>query len=245
MYVTGTTEPPTPASASASQASSTCASAAMSAIEQPAARSGRTTCWSGRGEDVGRLGHEVHAAEHDELRLRAGRRLAGELERVTGDVGELDDLVALVVVAEHERPGRRAPPWRPGPARPGRGRRRRAASRGSRRPRSERGSVPRPRTSSGRSVVVTATSLHGRQARPGTSRGSAPLCRYGVGGFMPRSAEVPRRPQLQPARQADVDAPTRSRPSRAPPRRAPRADVAASVSQSRSVAVRRLVAASR
>ena len=36
-----------PASVSASQASSTCPSRAMSAIEQPAARSGRITFWSG------------------------------------------------------------------------------------------------------------------------------------------------------------------------------------------------------
>ena len=76
----------------------------MSAIEQPAARSGRITFWSVAGQDVGRLGHEVHAAEDDELGLRPGRRLARELERVAGDVGELDDLVALVVVAEHEDP---------------------------------------------------------------------------------------------------------------------------------------------
>ena len=56
------------------------------------------------GEDVGRLGHEVHTAENDVRRIRAGRRLARQRERVTGDVGELDDLVALVVVAEHEQP---------------------------------------------------------------------------------------------------------------------------------------------
>ena len=56
------------------------------------------------GEDVGRLGHEVHAAEHDVLRVRAAGGVAGQLEGVTGDVGELDDLVALVVVAEHEHP---------------------------------------------------------------------------------------------------------------------------------------------
>ena len=31
-------------------------------------------------------------------------RVAGELEGVAGDVGELDDLVALVVVAEDEQP---------------------------------------------------------------------------------------------------------------------------------------------
>jgi hypothetical protein len=54
------------------------------------------------GEDVGALGHEVHAAEHDVLRVGARRRLLGELERVAGDVGELDHLVALVVVAEDE-----------------------------------------------------------------------------------------------------------------------------------------------
>ena len=55
-----------------------------------------------RGEDVGRLGHEVHAAEDDVLRLRPRSGVARELERVAGDVGELDHLVALVVVPEHE-----------------------------------------------------------------------------------------------------------------------------------------------
>ena len=104
MYVTGTVTSATPASARASQASSTWASRAMSAIEQPAARSGRITFCSGRGEDVGRLGHEVHAAEDDELGVGPRRGVPGELERVAGDVGELDDLVALVVVPEHEHP---------------------------------------------------------------------------------------------------------------------------------------------
>lgn len=47
MYVTGTVTSATPASANTSQASSTWASRAMSAIEQPAARSGRITFWSG------------------------------------------------------------------------------------------------------------------------------------------------------------------------------------------------------
>ena len=45
MYVTGTVRSATPASASTSQASSTCAMSAMSAIEQPACRSGSTTAW--------------------------------------------------------------------------------------------------------------------------------------------------------------------------------------------------------
>ena len=55
------------------------------------------------GEDVRGLGHEVHAAEQDELGLGPRGRLARELEGVARDVGELDDLVALVVVAQHER----------------------------------------------------------------------------------------------------------------------------------------------
>ena len=76
----------------------------MSAIEQPAARSGKITFCSRRGQDVGRLGHEVHAAEHDELSIRARCRFAGQLEGVAGDIGELDHLVALVVMAKHEEP---------------------------------------------------------------------------------------------------------------------------------------------
>jgi len=44
----------------------------------------------------------VHAAEHDELGVGPGRRVARELEGVAGDVGERDDLVALIVVAEDE-----------------------------------------------------------------------------------------------------------------------------------------------
>ena len=47
MYVTGTTSSAMPASSMAVQASSTCRSRAMSAIEQPAARSGRITFCSG------------------------------------------------------------------------------------------------------------------------------------------------------------------------------------------------------
>ena len=54
------------------------------------------------GEDVGRLGHEMHAAEDDVRGVGSVRGVAGELERVAGDVGELDHLVALVVVPEHE-----------------------------------------------------------------------------------------------------------------------------------------------
>src|SRR5665647_2472269 len=53
-------------------------------------------------EDVGRLRHEVHAAEDDVCRLRACGRFLGKLEAVARHIGELNDLVALVVVAEDE-----------------------------------------------------------------------------------------------------------------------------------------------
>ena len=74
----------------------------MSAIEQPAARFGRITACSGRREQVGGLGHEVHAAEHDRLGVGPAERGVRELERVAHEVGVLDDLVALVEVTEHD-----------------------------------------------------------------------------------------------------------------------------------------------
>ena len=58
----------------------------------------------GPGEQVGGLGHEVHAAEHDGLGIGAGHGGVRELERVAREVGVLDDLVALVEVAEHDDP---------------------------------------------------------------------------------------------------------------------------------------------
>ena len=75
----------------------------MSAIEQPAARSGRTTFWCGAQSDVGALGHEMHAAEDDELGLALAGRGARELQRIAGEVGELDDLVALIVMTEDDQ----------------------------------------------------------------------------------------------------------------------------------------------
>src|ERR1017187_745981 len=50
-------------------------------------------------EHVGAFGHEVDAAEDDVLRICL-RGDFGELVAVAGEVGEADDLVALVVVAE-------------------------------------------------------------------------------------------------------------------------------------------------
>ena len=57
------------------------------------------------GEDVGRLGHEVDAAEDDELGLGLAGGDPGEAEGVAPGVGPAHDLVALVVVAEDEQPG--------------------------------------------------------------------------------------------------------------------------------------------
>ena len=57
-----------------------------------------------RAQHVGALGHEVHAAEDDELGVGMLADLLRELVRVAGVVGELDHLVALVVMAEDDEP---------------------------------------------------------------------------------------------------------------------------------------------
>ena len=69
----------------------------------PCGQVGKHDLLAVRRQDVGALGHEVHAAEDDVLGLGTGGSLAGELERVAQHVGELDDLVALVVVTQHEQ----------------------------------------------------------------------------------------------------------------------------------------------
>ena len=56
----------------------------------------------GRAREVGGLGHEVHAAEHDGLGIGPGLRRVRELEGVADEVGVLHDLVALVEVAEDD-----------------------------------------------------------------------------------------------------------------------------------------------
>jgi hypothetical protein len=54
------------------------------------------------GEDVGGLGHEVHAAEDDELRLGPLLGEHRQPEGVATGVRPAHDLVPLVVVAEDE-----------------------------------------------------------------------------------------------------------------------------------------------
>ena len=81
-------------------------------------------------EDRGRLGHEVHAAEGDDVGVGGGRLLA-EAERVAHVVGDVLDLGQLVVVGEDHRVAlaRRARAPRPAGAGCPRGR---AAAAGSR-----------------------------------------------------------------------------------------------------------------
>ena len=64
------------------------------------------------GEDVGRFGHEVDAAEHDVLGRRRCRRPCGTgRSESPRHVGPAHHLVALVVVAEDHQTRRRAWPW--------------------------------------------------------------------------------------------------------------------------------------
>jgi len=55
-------------------------------------------------EHVGALGHEVHAAEDDELGVGMLADLLRQLEGIAGVVGELDDFVALVMMTEDDQP---------------------------------------------------------------------------------------------------------------------------------------------
>ncbi len=56
-----------------------------------------------RVEDLGGLGHEVDAAEHDDSGVADLARLVREFQRVADEVGDLEYLGALVVVREHDR----------------------------------------------------------------------------------------------------------------------------------------------
>jgi hypothetical protein len=55
------------------------------------------------GEDVRRFGHEVNAAEHDVFDVLLVRSLPRQLEGISREVGEIDDGVLLVVVAEDDK----------------------------------------------------------------------------------------------------------------------------------------------
>ena len=92
----------------ASQASSTASMSAMSAIEQPGVEVGQEHLLVVAGEDVGRLGHEMDAAEDDELGVAAVGGDPRQAEGVAPGIGPAHDLVALVVMAEDRTPAARA-----------------------------------------------------------------------------------------------------------------------------------------
>ena len=105
----------TPTASRSFHAISSCSGSAMSDIEQTGGEVRQDHLLVRRGQDVRALGHEVHAAEDDELGVLMVADALRRLPRVAGVVGELDHLVALVVVAEDDealaerRPRRRDP----------------------------------------------------------------------------------------------------------------------------------------
>ena len=72
-----------------------------SASEQPARWSGISTVFSGL-QDLGGLGHEVHAAEHDGVLGRLGGD-PRQRQRVADVVGDVLDGGQLVVVRQQRR----------------------------------------------------------------------------------------------------------------------------------------------
>ena len=180
-------------------------SRAMSAIEQPAARSGRITCWSGAVRMSADSAMKCTPQKTMNSASGPGRGVAGQLEGVAGDVGELDDLVALVVVAEHEHPLAQRRLGRAGPrhqVRVGGGRqvaRALDAALG--------GEVACP----GRGGAGAGRRWSWRHPSAAYERGltaATPWWRYGAGGLMSRSAEVAALvPSVEPGRQPDVDRP--------------------------------------
>ncbi len=70
----------------------------------------------GAAEHVSTLRHEVDTTEDDVLRIALRRGLLRQLERVAREVGELDDLVALVVVPQDQQPFCESRPSRSDPS---------------------------------------------------------------------------------------------------------------------------------
>ena len=56
-----------------------------------------------RIDDLRRLGHEVHAAEVDDVGVLDLRRHQRQLERVADEIGDLQDLRPVVVVRDDHR----------------------------------------------------------------------------------------------------------------------------------------------
>ena len=54
------------------------------------------------GENIGTFGHEVDAAEENELGVGARSGLFRKLPGIAAEIGELDDFVALIVMPEND-----------------------------------------------------------------------------------------------------------------------------------------------
>ena len=54
------------------------------------------------GEDVGGLGHEKHPAENDEFGIFLLGAYLAEFETVAGEVGELNDLIPLIMMTQDD-----------------------------------------------------------------------------------------------------------------------------------------------
>ena len=73
----------------------------MSAIEQPAFRSGRMTCWPSRPSTSALSAMKCTPQKTMYLRIGFGSDLR-KLVAVAGEVGEANHLVALIVVAKQD-----------------------------------------------------------------------------------------------------------------------------------------------
>src|SRR5438128_12420814 len=56
-----------------------------------------------RTKHIRAFGHEVHAAKNDVLGLLATGGPLRQLERISSDIGKLDDLITLIMMAKNDQ----------------------------------------------------------------------------------------------------------------------------------------------
>ena len=86
------------------QAASTSSGLAMSAMEQPASRLGRITCWLGPPRISALSAMKCTPQKRVNSAVGLGGGLLGKLVRIALEIGELHHLVTLVVVPEDRQP---------------------------------------------------------------------------------------------------------------------------------------------
>ncbi len=102
MYVIGTTRSMSTTAPISSHATSTWSMSAMSAMEQPAFRSGRTTRWSGVVRTSADSAMKCTPQKTMSVAVSSSAATRASLKESPRRVGPLDDLVALVVVPEDQ-----------------------------------------------------------------------------------------------------------------------------------------------